>query len=112
MHLEVTFRNLNPREEVRKRAEALYEKLERFLDAAAEGQMTVGVEHGAAIIEVVVTSRGVTYKSQEEDPDLRTALDRAMHGLESQLRRAKEKRTNHRGQADAMAFDEADAEPV
>jgi len=112
MHLEVTFRNLNPREEVRKRAEALYDKLERFLDAAAEGQMTVGVEHGAAIIEVVVTSRGVTYKSQEEDPDLRTALDRAMHGLENQLRRAKEKRTNHRGQADAAVFDEADAEPV
>ena len=112
MHLEVTFRNLNPREEVRKRAEALYEKLDRFLDAASEGQMTVGVEHGSAIVEVVVTSRGITYKSQEEDPDLRTALDRAMHSLENQLRRAKEKRTSHRGHTDAGAFDEADAEPV
>ena len=112
MNLEVTFRNLNPREEVRKRAEALFEKLERFLDAAADGQMTVGVEHGAAIVEVVVTSRGVTYKAQEEDPDLRTALDRAMHGLENQLRRAKEKRTSHRSQQDPPGFDEADAEPV
>jgi len=97
MHLEVTFRNLNPREEVRTRAQALYTKLEKFLDSAAQGQMVVAVEHGAAVIETVVTSRGVTFKAVEEDPDLRTALDRAMHNLENQLRRAKEKRTHHKG---------------
>lgn len=93
MHLEVSFRNLNPREEVRTRAQALYDKLERFLDAAAQGHMTVSVEHNAAIVEIVVTTRGATFKHTEEDPELRTALDRTMHGIENQLRRAKEKRT-------------------
>ncbi len=112
MHLEVTFRNLNPRDEVRKRAQALYDKLDRFLDAASEGQMTVSVEHGAAIIEIVVTTRGTTFKVHEEDPDLRTSLDRAMHALENQLRRAKEKRTQHRQSEGGAEVEEFDAEPV
>lgn len=100
MHLEVTFRNLNPRDEIRRRAEALYDKLDRFLDPAAQAQMVVAVEHNQAIIELVVTSRGVTYKVTEEDDDLRTSLDRSFHTLENQLRRAKEKRTNHKGQGE------------
>lgn len=101
MHLEVTFRNLNPREEVKKRAQALYKKVERFLDPAAKGDLLIDVEHGMAIVEAVVVSRGTTYTVKEEDPDLRTALDRTMHQLESQLRRAKEKRTDRKGRGDA-----------
>lgn len=102
MHIEVTFRNLNPRDEVKRRAEALYSKLERFLDPAAQAQMTVTVEHGMAIVETVVTSRGTTFKSSEEDADLRTSLDRSMHALENQLRRAKERRTSHKGAGDEV----------
>ena len=92
MHLEVTFRNLQPREEVRKRAQTLFAKLERFLDPAAEGLLTVAIEHGAAHLEMHVTTRGVVHKSTEEDPDLRTAMDRLFHRLETQLSRHKEKR--------------------
>lgn len=97
MHLEVTFRNLNPREEVRRRAQTLYDKLERFLDAASEGRLIVGIEHNAAIVELVVNSHGTTYTGTEEDADLRTALDRVFHVVEDQLRRNKEKRKNHKG---------------
>lgn len=100
MNLEVTFRNLNPREEVRKRAQALYEKLDRFLDPAATGHLTITVEHNSAIAELVVNTRGHTFKSQEEDAELRAALDKAYHVMEDQLRRNKEKRTNHKGRGD------------
>jgi ribosomal subunit interface protein len=100
MHLEVTFRNLNPRDEVRTRAEALFAKMEKFLDPAAQAHMIVSVEHGMACVEVVLTSRGTTHKVAEEDAELRASLDRAMHSLEYQLRRAKEKRTNRKGRPD------------
>lgn len=101
MQLQVSFRNLNARDEVRSRAQVLFDKLERFLDPAAEGQLTVAVEHGTAAIEVHVTSRGHVFKSNEEDEDLRTALDRAFHRLEMQLRRAKERRVDrHRRGSD------------
>jgi ribosomal subunit interface protein len=109
MQLEVTFRNLNPREEVRKRAEALYTKLERFLDPAAEAHLVVAIEHQDAICELVVTSRGVTSKALETDPDLRTALDRTFHTIEEQLRRSKDKRAHHdrgRDREDGFVADE------
>ena len=95
MHLEVSFRNLGPREEVRKRAAFLFDKLGRFLDPASQGQLTVAVEHGLCIVEIVLRSHGNTYKVQEEDNELRAALDKSFHTLEHQLRKAKERRTQH-----------------
>lgn len=92
MHLEVTFKNLRPREEVRARAGALFQKLERFLDASSAGTLVVNVEHGNAIIELVVRSGGETHTVSETHTELRTALDKTFHTMEVRLRRAKEKR--------------------
>ncbi len=92
MHLEVSFRNLRPRVEVRRRADVLFKKLHRFLDPAAEAQLVVAVEHGQAVLDAVVSTRGTTYKVHEEHEELRAALDNTFHTLEIQLRRAKEKR--------------------
>lgn len=100
MSFEVSFRNLNPREEVKKRAQALYAKLDRFLDPAADSVMTIAVEHNQAIVELVVTSHGVTFKAIEEDPELKAALDKCFHTIEDQLRRNKDKRTDKKGRGE------------
>ncbi len=92
MHLEVTFKNLRPRDEVRKRATVLHDKLERFLDPAAKSQLTVEVEHGRAILELVVHARGGTHTVRTEDDEMRNALDSLFHTVEERLRRTKEKR--------------------
>ena len=92
MHLEVTFRNLSPRAEIRRRSEALFEKLHRFLDDSADGQLTVGVEHGQAVVELVINRKGEALKAGEEHEDMRTALDKTFHSMEGQLRRSKERR--------------------
>lgn len=96
MHLEITFKNLRPRQELRARAEALYAKLERFLDPAAEGHLIVAVEHSDAILELVVTTHGETHTVTEEDGELRTALDKLFHKMEIRLRRHKERRIDRR----------------
>lgn len=96
MALEVSFRNIRPRDEVRKRSEVLYGKLERFLDPDAEAQLLVNVEHGEAVLELVVVTHGDTLKATENHDDLRTALDKLFHKIEHQLRRRKEKRDDRR----------------
>lgn len=97
MHLEVTFKNLRPRDELRKRASVLHDKLERFLDPAATSQLTVEVEHGTAILELVVYTKGGTHTVRSEDEEMRAALDQLFHTVEEKLRRNKEKRlTKHR----------------
>jgi ribosomal subunit interface protein len=98
MHLEVTFRNLKPREEIRKRAQALFGKLERFLDASSEGTLEIGSEHGVARTEITLHSHGHVFQAHDEDEDLRTSLDRTFHTIEDTLRRAKERRLERRKQ--------------
>lgn len=96
MHLETSFRNLKPRDEIKNRADVLYSKLERFLDPDAESALTVAIEHGQAIMELVVVTKGDTQKAVEEHEELRTALDKVFHTMEMQLRRRKERRIDRR----------------
>jgi ribosome-associated translation inhibitor RaiA len=95
MHLEVTFKNLRPRDEIRDRAEVLYAKLERFLEPASQATLVVAVEHGQAVLELVVTSHGETHTVVEEEGELRVALDKLFHTMDLRLRRAKERRADH-----------------
>jgi ribosomal subunit interface protein len=105
MRLEVTFKNLRPKEEIRRRANALFAKLERFLDASSEGTLIVRAEHGTSITELTVTARGQIFQASDEDEELRTALDRTFHTIETALRRAKERRVDRRRRADGDAAD-------
>lgn len=100
MPLEVSFRNLKPREEIRKRAEVLYGKVERFLDPDADAQLMVNVEHSSAVIELVVVTHGDTLKAEEEDADLLTSLNKTFHNMEMQLRRRKERNQDRRQRGD------------
>jgi ribosomal subunit interface protein len=112
MKIDITYRNLRARDSIRNRAEALYEKLERFLDPAAESQLVLSIEHGMAVAEIVVASHGQTYKVAEEDAELRTAMDRMFHVMEGQLRRAKERRQDHRGRRNRADEQGMSAEPA
>lgn len=103
MHLEVTFKNLRPRDEIRTRADALYQKLERFLEPASEGHLRVAIDHGLPVLELVVTAHGEVHKASEEHEDLRTALDKLFHNIENQLRRTKERR--YEGRTDVPEHD-------
>lgn len=105
MHLEVTFRNIRPREEIRKRANALFAKLERFVDASTGATLEIAVEHGATLTELNLTSHGQVFHAKDEDEDLRTALDRTFHTMETSLRRAKERRIDRRRRAPGMDVD-------
>ena len=106
MHLEVTFKNLRPRDELRKRASVLHDKLERFLDPAAKSQLTVEIEHGTAVLELVVHTKGGTHTVRAEDEEMRAALDQLFHTVEEKLRRNKEKRIDkhRRSKSDADGF--------
>jgi ribosome-associated translation inhibitor RaiA len=96
MNFDVTFRQIRPRDEVRERATTLYKKLARFLDASSEGKLTVAVERGQAILELVVHDQGETHKVTQDHEDLRTAIDKIFHTAEVQMRRAKERRLSGR----------------
>jgi|JI61114BRNA_FD_contig_71_701859_length_653_multi_2_in_0_out_0_2 ribosomal subunit interface protein len=105
MRLEVTFKNLQPKEEIRRRASALFGKLERFLDSSSEGLLILRAEHGRTITELTVSARGQVFQASDEDEELRTSLDRTFHTIETSLRRAKERRVDRRRRNDGEVTD-------
>ena len=111
MRLEVTYRSLQGKPEIRRRAEALFKKLHRFLDPAAEGKLMLAADHGRVVSELVVSAYGHVFKCIEEDDELRSALDATFHTMEGQLRRAKDRRTEHRGAAEDQAESETSSAP-
>ena len=96
MNIEVSFKGLKPRREVKERAEALFKKLHRFLVPSSEARLLVAVSHGNAVLELVVSKKGQTFKAEHEHSDLRTALDQLFHTMEGQLRRSKERDLDRR----------------
>lgn len=117
MRLEVTFRGLKAKDEVRRRGEALFKKLERFLDPAAEGKLMLSAEHGVTVSELTVSSNGTIHKATNEDEDLRTSIDRTFHTIETSLRRSKERKVDrwhrHRtGEVDGFVPEADDGDEV
>jgi ribosomal subunit interface protein len=96
MNLEVSFKNVRPRDDIRQRSQALYKKLERFMEPASEGRLVVSVEHSSACLELVVSAHGQVHKVEVEEDELRTAVDKVFHTMEVTLRRQKGKVTDRR----------------
>ena len=55
-----------------------------------------GIGNGNAVLELVVSKKGQTFKAEHEHSDLRTALDQLFHTMEGQLRRSKERDLDRR----------------
>ena len=78
---------------VRESLKAVVEKklarFDKFFGEDAEALVTCKVRKGVKIIEITVIFGGVTYRSEEESETFITALDRAIDGLEGQIRKNK-----------------------
>ena len=64
-------------------------KFDKFFGEDAEAFVTCKVRKGVKIIEITVNYNGTTFRSEEESDTFITALDRAVEGLERQIRKNK-----------------------
>ena len=102
MSITVSYRNLKPRRDVNRRAESLYGKMEAYLDPAASATLLLSAENDAVVAEATVQAWSNTFRAEETDDELRTAMDKVMHKLNEQVRRFKDKRSKHRGAAPSL----------
>ena len=79
------------RESLKGVVEKKLSKFDKFFGSDAQALVTCKVRRGAKIIEITVIYGGVTYRSEEETETFLTALDRAVEGLERQIRKNKTK---------------------
>lgn len=97
MQYSVTFRHMEPSENLKEYSHDKLLRLEKYLDAVIDAEVVMTVEKFRHKAEVLVTSDGLKIKAEEETEDMYSAIDMVVDKLEKQVKRHREKQKEHKG---------------
>ena len=89
MKITTIARQLNLRDSLRELTEKKLSKFDRYFGEDTTAYVTFRTRREQKIVEITITYGGTLFRSEEEDEDFRTALDRAVETLEGQIRKNK-----------------------
>jgi putative sigma-54 modulation protein len=89
MKITIYGKQMTVRDSLKAAVEKKLLKFDRFFGEDTEAFVTCKVRKGVKIIEITVNYGGTTFRSEEESDTFITALDRAVEGLERQIRKNK-----------------------
>ncbi|MBQ8371376.1 MAG: ribosome-associated translation inhibitor RaiA [Clostridia bacterium] len=89
MKITIYGKQMTVRESLKAAVEKKLAKFDKFFGDETEAFVTCKVRKGDKIIEITVNYGGATFRSEEESDTFITALDRAVEGLERQIRKNK-----------------------
>lgn len=89
MKITIYGKQMTVRESLKIAVEKKLAKFDKFFGEDTEAFVTCKVRKGDKIIEITVNYGGATFRSEEESDTFITALDRAIEGLERQIRKNK-----------------------
>ena len=89
MKITIYGKQMTVRDSLREAVEKKLEKFDKFFGEETEAFVTCRVRKGVKIIEITINYGGATFRCEEENETFLTALDRAVEGLERQIRKNK-----------------------
>jgi len=89
MKITIYGKQMTVRESLKALVEKKLRKFDKFFGEETEAFVTCKARKGVKIIEITVNYGGATFRSEEESETFITALDRAVEGLERQIRKNK-----------------------
>ena len=89
MKITIYGKQMSVRDSLKDAGEKKLSKFDKFFGQDTEAFVTCKVRKGVKIIEITVNYGGTTFRSEEESEAFVTALDRAVEGLERQIRKNK-----------------------
>lgn len=89
MKISIYGKQMTVRESLKVLVEKKLRKFDKFFGEETEAFVTCKVRKGVKIIEITVNYCGTAFRSEEESDTFITALDRAVEGLERQIRKNK-----------------------
>lgn len=92
MKVSVTFRKIAPSDHIRQYAENKLDRLDKYLETAAEAHVVLSVEKFRHTADITLSSDGLRIKGVEETEDMYSAIDLVMDKIEKQIRRQLDKR--------------------
>ncbi|MDD9944367.1 MAG: ribosome-associated translation inhibitor RaiA [Myxococcales bacterium] len=85
MRISYTFRHLESSEAIKAYAEAKLSKLEKYLHAPLEAEVTFSVERRMHIVDVHVMSGSETFHGHEASEDMYASIDACMDKVRAQV---------------------------
>lgn len=104
MHTSVTFKNIDPSDNLRAYVEEKLNRFDRFLDSPAEANVVLSVEKFRHIAEININGRKFNIVGKEATSDMYSAIDMALDKISKQLKKNKEKIRDRRGGAKINQF--------
>jgi putative sigma-54 modulation protein len=108
MKITIYGKQMSVRESLKTLVEKKLRKFDKFFGEDTEAFVTCKVRKGDKIIEITVNYGGTTFRSEEESETFITALDRAVEGLERQIRKNKTRLEKTVKRGAFTSFDEDD----
>ena len=89
MKITIYGKQMSVRDSLKEAVEKKLSKFDKFFGEDTEAFVTCKVRKGVKIIEITVNYGGTTFRCEEENETFITALDRAVEGLERQIKKNK-----------------------
>ncbi|MBU1054401.1 MAG: ribosome-associated translation inhibitor RaiA [Proteobacteria bacterium] len=96
MQTSVTFKNLDPSDNLKTYICDKLDKLDKYLDNPAEATVVFSIEKFRHIAEVNITGDRLNIYGKEETNDMYSAIDMVIDKLETQIKKNKQKIRNRR----------------
>ncbi len=91
MQTSVTFKNLDPSENLKSYVKDKLDRFDRFLDNLAEANVVLSVEKFRHIAEINIAGDRLNINGKEETNDMYSAIDMVLDKLEKQIKKNKQK---------------------
>lgn len=97
MQINIAFRKIDATEGIKQHVTSRLEKTKKYLDRLTDAHVVLSVEKGGRhICEITVHGPKVTFFVKESSNDLYVSIDTAVHALEMQLKKYKERMKSHK----------------
>ena len=91
MQTSVTFKNIDPSENLKSYVSDKLDRFDKYLDNPAEANVVLTVEKFRHIAEINIAGDKLTIIGSEETNDMYSAIDMALDKLEKQIKKSKQK---------------------
>jgi len=99
MQITITARHFELAKAIRDYVETSCLKLEKYFDNIINIHVTLGLENNRNICEIALNASRFSLQSQAEEMDMYLSIDNAMDRMEGQIKRLKDRVTDHQKKA-------------
>jgi putative sigma-54 modulation protein len=112
MQTTVSFKNLDPSDNLKAYVSDKLDRFDKYLDAPADASVVLSVEKFRHITEINIVGDRLKIKGKEETNDMYSAIDMVLDKLEKQIKKNKQKKRDRRSAGSKTMVMEGMAEAV